>query len=249
MSVADGLDALETADTVMVPGYLEPDPPSAAVTAALAEAATRGSRMVSICLGAFALAAAGLLDCRRATTHWRYAAALARQYPQVTVQPQQLYIDEGQMLTSGGVAAGLDLSLHLIRRDHGARLANQQARLLVTAPHRTGGQAQCLIRRFHSDTGRPPMSWLLDARLGLARELLELSDLTVKAVARRCGLGAPANFRTLFKAHVGVPPRTYRETFNSAGTDEIQVLADQPETLGHGRRAPIPEDPGPSFHQ
>ncbi|MCX5015189.1 helix-turn-helix domain-containing protein [Streptomyces sp. NBC_00555] len=96
----------------------------------------------------------------------------------------------------------------------------------VDAP--AGTSRRTLIRRFHSDTGRPPMSWLLDARLGLARELLESSDLTVEAVARRCGLGTPANFRTLFKARVGVPPRTYRETFNSAGTDEIQVLADQP---------------------
>jgi transcriptional regulator GlxA family with amidase domain len=259
LSVADGLDALATADTVIVPGYLDPDTPSAAVSAALAEAAARGSRMVSICLGAFALAAAGLLDGRRATTHWQYAATLAKQYPQVTVQSEALYIDEGHVLTSGGVTAGLDLCLHLIRRDHGTRLANQRARLLVAAPHRTGGQAQfidlpvppdpddgpapvyewalrnlhqpltvdrlarkagvsrrTLIRRFHADTGRPPMRWLLDARLGLARELLESSDLTVEAVARRCGLGTSANFRTLFKAHVGVPPRAYRETFNSA---------------------------------
>lgn len=260
LSVADGLDALAAADTVMVPGYLEPDTPSAEVSAALAEAAARGSRMASICLGAFALAAAGLLDGRRATTHWQYAATLAKRYPRVAVQPEALYIDEGQVLTSGGVTAGLDLCLHLIRRDHGTRLANERARLLVAAPHRTGGQAQfmdlpvrpdpddrpapvyewalrnlhqpltvdqlarqagmsrrTLIRRFHSDTGRPPMRWLLDARLGLARELLESSGLTVESVARRCGLGTPANFRTLFKAHVGVPPRTYRETFNRAG--------------------------------
>ncbi|GAA3255464.1 GlxA family transcriptional regulator [Streptomyces lavendulae] len=259
LSVADGLDALATADTVIVPGYLEPDRPSAEVGAALAEAAARGSRMMSICLGAFALAAAGLLDGRRATTHWQYAAALAKQYPQVTVQPEALYIDEGRVLTSGGVTAGLDLCLHLIRRDHGSRLANQRARLMVAASHRAGGQAQfmdlpvshdpdgrpapvyewalrnlhqpltvdqlarqagmsrrTLIRRFHADTGRPPMRWLLDARLGLGRELLESSDLTVEAVARRCGLGTPANFRSLFKAHVGVSPRVYRETFNSA---------------------------------
>ena len=259
LSVADGLDALATADTVIVPGYLEPDKPSAAVTAGLAEAAARGSRMVSICLGAFALAAAGLLDGRRATTHWQYATRLAVQYPQVTVQSEDLYIDEGQVLTSGGVTAGLDLCLHLVRRDHGARLANQRARLLVTAPHRTGGQAQftdlpvapdpsrrpapvyqwalhnldqplttdqlarqaglsrrTLIRRFHADTGQPPMRWLLDARLGLARELLESTALTIEAVARRCGLGTPANFRTLFKAHTGVPPSTYRQTFNPA---------------------------------
>ncbi|MFC8450151.1 GlxA family transcriptional regulator [Kitasatospora sp. NPDC057223] len=181
---------------------------------------------------------------------------LEEQYPQVTVQSEALYIDEGQVLTSGGVTAGLDLCLHLIRRDHGNRLANQRARLLVAAPHRAGGQAQfvdlpvppdpdagpagvydwalrnlhqpltvdqlarqsglsrrTLIRRFHTDTGRPPMRWLLDARIGLARELLESSDLTVEAVARRCGLGTPANFRTTFKARVGVPPRAYRETF------------------------------------
>ncbi|MCZ1011491.1 helix-turn-helix domain-containing protein [Streptomyces lydicus] len=261
LSVAHGLDCLASADTVIVPGYLEPDVPGAEVTAALVEAAARGTRMASICTGAFALAAAGLLDGRRATTHWLYAQALARQYPRVTVVPEDLYIDEGQVLTSGGVSSGLDLCLHLIRRDHGPRLANQQARLLVAAPHRTGGQApfidlpvrpepsdtlalydwalrnlhqpltveqlahragmsrRTLIRRFHTDTGLPPMRWLLDARLARARELLESSDLTVEAVARHCGLGTPANFRTLFKAHVGVPPRTYRETFNSAASN------------------------------
>ncbi|MET9694381.1 helix-turn-helix domain-containing protein [Streptomyces sp. NPDC006514] len=254
LSVAHGLDALATADTVIVPGYLEPDAPGTEVTAALAEAAERGTRMASICTGAFALAAAGLLDGRRATTHWLYAQALAKQYPGVTVVPEDLYIDEGQVLTSGGVSSGLDLCLHLIRRDHGPRLANQQARLLVAAPHRTGGQApfidlpargpsespapyewalrnlhqpltvdqlahqagmsrRTLIRRFHTDTGLPPMRWLLDARLARARELLESGDLTIEAIARHCGLGTPANFRTLFKAHVGVPPSIYRETF------------------------------------
>ncbi|MFF1496954.1 DJ-1/PfpI family protein [Streptomyces sp. NPDC058304] len=181
LSVADGLDALETADTVIVPGYLEPDPPSAAVTAALAEAAARGSRMVSICLGAFALAAAGLLDGLRATTHWQYAAVLARQYPQVTVQPEELYIDESQVLTSGGVTAGLDLSLHLIRRDHGARLANQRARLLVTAPHRTGGQAQFADLPVAEDASDGPAlvyEWAL--------EHLD-QPLTVDQLARRAG--------------------------------------------------------------
>ncbi|MET9406290.1 helix-turn-helix domain-containing protein [Streptomyces sp. NPDC002935] len=255
LSVAHGLDALATADTVIVPGYLEPDAPGAEVTAALAGAAERGTRMASICTGAFALAAAGLLDGRRATTHWLYAQALAKQYLRVTVVSEDLYIDEGQVLTSGGVSSGLDLCLHLIRRDLGPRLANQQARLLVAAPHRIGGQApfidlpvrpepsessalcgwalrnlhqpltvdqlahragmsrRTLIRRFHTDTGLPPMRWLLDARLARARELLESGDLTIEAIARHCGLGTPANFRTLFKAHVGVPPSVYRETF------------------------------------
>ncbi|NUP35199.1 MAG: helix-turn-helix domain-containing protein [Streptomycetaceae bacterium] len=256
VSVEHGLDRMDSADTVIVPGQAEPGVPSAAVCDALARAAARGARMVSICTGAFALAAAGVLDGRRATTHWRFAGSLARRYPRVTVEPKVLYIDEGEVLTSAGVAAGLDLCLHLIRRDQGARVANQCARLLVTAPHRTGGQAQyidlpvrpertaglaqlyewalrnldqpltvdqlarqaglsrrTLIRRFHAETGRPPMRWLLEARLSHARELLESTDLTVETVARRCGFGTSANFRTLFKTHVGVPPSVYRDTF------------------------------------
>lgn len=266
VSVEYGLDRLGSADTVIVPGQADPAVPSAAVRDALAGAAARGARMVSICTGAFALAATGLLDGRRATTHWRYAAALARQYPRVTVRPGVLYVDEGEVLTSAGVAAGLDLCLHLVRRDHGARTANERARLLVAAPHRTGGQAQfidlpvlpdgaetaeglaplyewllrrlhqpctvdqlarragmsrrTLIRRFHAETGQPPMRWLLSARLGRARELLESTDLTVESVARRCGLGTADNLRTLFKRHIGVPPSVYRETFHpDAGQD------------------------------
>ncbi|MEU6994903.1 helix-turn-helix domain-containing protein [Streptomyces sp. NPDC046465] len=267
LSVPSGLDCLSSADTVIVPGYLEPEKPSAAVTGALARAAARGSRMVSICTGAFALAAAGVLDGHQATTHWQFAAALARQYPRVTVRPEVLYVDEGQVLTSAGVAAGLDLCLHLIRKDHGTGVANQQARMLVAAPHRSGGQAQyidlpvqpdhsvglslvcewalrnlhrpltvdqlavqagvsrrTLIRRFHSGTGRPPMRWLLDARISRARELLESTDLTVEGVARRCGLGTPANFRTLFKAHVGVVPSVYRATFRSPAASGAPAL-------------------------
>jgi transcriptional regulator GlxA family with amidase domain len=259
VSVGHGLDLLASADTIIVPGQADPQALSAAVGNALAASAARGARMVSICTGAFVLADVGLLDGRRATTHWRYAAALARQYPRVTVEPKVLYIDEGEVLTSAGVAAGLDLCLHLILRDFGARLANQRARMLVTAPHRTGGQAQyidlpvrpersggltqlydwallnlhqpltvdqlaqqagmsrrTLIRRFHADTGQPPMRWLLEARLSHARELLESTDLTVEGVARRCGLGTPANFRTLFKEHLGVPPSIYRDTFHPA---------------------------------
>ncbi|MFI6316209.1 GlxA family transcriptional regulator [Nonomuraea sp. NPDC050556] len=257
VSAEYGLECLRSADTVIVPGQAEPLVPSAAVSDALAAAAARGARMVSICTGAFVLAAAGLLDGRRATTHWQFAASLATRYPQVTVDPKVLYVDEGEVLTSAGVAAGLDLCLHLIRRDFGARAANQRARELVTAPHRSGGQAQyidlpvrpdrsgglaqlrewallnlhrpltvdelvrragmsrrTLIRRFHLETGQPPMRWLLEARLSQARELLEASDLTVDGVARRCGLGTPANFRTLFKEHIGVPPSVYRDTFH-----------------------------------
>ena len=168
-----------------------------------------------------------------------------------------LYVDEGSVLTSAGVAAGIDLCLHIIRTDAGAMAANQRARALVAAPHRTGGQAQyidrlalpqrtgaldelrawalrhleepltvdgmareaclsrrTLIRRFHDETGLPPMHWLLNARLDRARELLEASDAPMEVVARRSGLGTPANLRTLFKRHTGVPPSTYRSTFH-----------------------------------
>jgi AraC family transcriptional regulator, transcriptional activator FtrA len=110
--------------------------------AALRRAHRRGARAVSICSGAFALAAAGLLDGRRATTHWRYAEELARRYPAVTVDADVLYVDGGDVLTSAGSAAGLDLCLHLIRTDHGAAVANAVARRLVIQPHRSGGQAQ-----------------------------------------------------------------------------------------------------------
>lgn len=110
--------------------------------ATIAEVFRRGGRVVSICSGAFALAAAGVLDGRRATTHWSRTAELAARYPQVTVDPHVLFVDEGQLLTSAGVSAGIDLCLHLVRRDHGAVAANRVARNVVAAPHRDGGQAQ-----------------------------------------------------------------------------------------------------------
>lgn len=138
-----GLDRFAAADTVVVPGVanagrdVSPD-----VVAALQEAHRRGARVVSICSGAFALAAAGLLDGRRATTHWRYAELLRTRYPSVQVDADVLYVDEGQVLTSAGSAAGLDLCLHLVRQDHGAAVANAVARRLVVSPHRAGGQAQ-----------------------------------------------------------------------------------------------------------
>ena len=110
--------------------------------AALRRAHKRGARLLSFCSGVFVLAATGLLDGKRATTHWRYAERLARAYPAISVVPDVLYIDEGNLLTAAGSAAGIDLSLHLIRRDWGAAAANSVARRLVVQPHRDGGQAQ-----------------------------------------------------------------------------------------------------------
>ncbi len=145
MHVLRGLRALDAADTVLVPGF-HPREPSATVVRALRRAADRGARVASVCVGAFALAAAGLLDGRAATTHWEFADELAERFPHVRVRPEVLYVDEGQVLTSAGIAAGIDLCLHLVRTDHGAAAASEVSRRLVAAMHRPGGQAQFMQR-------------------------------------------------------------------------------------------------------
>ncbi|MFF8772965.1 GlxA family transcriptional regulator [Kitasatospora sp. NPDC015120] len=160
-----GLEALADADTVVVPGYETPDtPPSDAVLAAIRSAHAHGARLVSICTGAFALAATGLLDGRPATTHWRDADTLQRRYPRIDVRPNLLYVDDGDILTSAGVTAGIDLCLHIIRRDFGAAAANARARALVAPPQRPGGQAQFIERFRPAARGEdlaPLRAWML----------------------------------------------------------------------------------------
>lgn len=138
-----GLAAFAAGDTVIVPGVgdVHGDPSPALVTA-LRKAHRRGATVVSICSGAFALAAAGLLDGRRAATHWQYADLMAQRFPAVEVDPEVLYVDHGDVLTSAGSAAGLDLCIHLVRKDFGPTIANAVARRLVIQPHRSGGQSQ-----------------------------------------------------------------------------------------------------------
>ncbi|CAN3985416.1 GlxA family transcriptional regulator [Kitasatospora purpeofusca] len=161
-----GLEALRDADTVVVPGYQDPEAPvPGTVLTALRSAHARGARLVSICTGAFALAAAGLLDGRPATTHWRDAAALQRRYPRIDVRPNLLFVDDGDILTSAGVTAGVDLCLHIVRRDHGAAAANARARALVAPPQRPGGQAQ-FVERLRPDARGDELAavraWMLD---------------------------------------------------------------------------------------
>lgn len=155
---------LEQADTIVIPGWRDADElPPPALLEALRAAHRRGARLCSICSGVFVLAAAGLLDGQRATTHWRYADQLARRYPKIQVQPDALYVDSGQVVTAAGSAAGIDMLLHLVRRDYGARIGNQVAQRLVVAPHREGGQAQFLPRPMaHDEQGRLSrlMDWL-----------------------------------------------------------------------------------------
>ncbi|MFI9486916.1 GlxA family transcriptional regulator [Promicromonospora sp. NPDC052451] len=159
-----GLEALARADTVVVPGRIRPeDPAPEAALAALRAAAADGTRIASVCVGAFTLAEAGLLDGLRATTHWLAADALARRYPAVEVDAGSLYIDNGQILTSAGAAAGLDLCLHLVRRDHGVAVAADASRLSVTPLHRDGGQAQFILRNpptFRTATLEPVLRWI-----------------------------------------------------------------------------------------
>ena len=137
------LDKLARADTVIVPGARDPgQAPSADLVDAVRAAYDAGARMVSICTGAFVLAAAGILDGLRATTHWIHCDLLAARYPNITVDPKVLYVDEGNVLTAAGKTAGIDLCLHIVRLDHGAATANALARRLIMPPHRDGGQAQ-----------------------------------------------------------------------------------------------------------
>jgi AraC family transcriptional activator FtrA len=198
--VEHGLDALGSADTVVVPGIGDNGwPVDAAVLDAVRAAAARGARIASICTGAFLLAAAGLLAGRRAATHWAYARQLARMFPAVEVDARVLYVDDGDVLTSAGVAAGIDLCLHMVRLDYGAEAANAVARRLVVAAHREGGQAQFVERPLSEAQGdglATTRAWMLE-RLG--------EPLTVADMARHAGYSA-RSFARRFAAETGTSP-------------------------------------------
>lgn len=181
ISAGSGLDELRRADTIIVPGRNRAEAPtSAPILEALQAAAEDGTRIASICVGAFTLAEAGLLDGRRATTHWLAADMLAERYPAVEVDPDVLYVDDGSVLTSAGAAAGLDLCLHLIRRDFGVAVAADASRLAVAPLHRTGGQAQFIVRNspgFATTTLEDVLVWI---EKNAHRELV-LADLAAAA--------------------------------------------------------------------
>jgi transcriptional regulator GlxA family with amidase domain len=212
-----GLDDLVGADTVIVPSVPDPcveegRPLPEELIAGLRRAHDAGARMVSLCTGAFALAEAGLLDGRRATAHWMHTAQLAERYPKVHVDASVLYVDDGDVLTSAGLTAGLDLCLHLVRRDLGAHVANQLARRMVVPAHRPGGQAQFIelpVPAGDDDGLAPVLAW---ARANLDR------PLTVDDLARRAAMS----------------PRTfYRRLQAATGTTPLQWLLDQ--RLGRAR--------------
>ncbi|MTE17195.1 GlxA family transcriptional regulator [Nocardia aurantiaca] len=197
--IDDGLDEIETADTVIVTGTGARTAADARVLTALRAAAAAGKRIASICTGAFVLAQAGLLDGRPATTYWLYSAELRAHFPTVDLQPDVLFVDDGQILTSAGLAAGLDLCVHIVRRDHGAAVANAVARLAVVAPIRPGGQAQFIETPLPPETGTS----LAETRFWALQRLDE--PLTLRELAAH----AHVSTRTLtrrFRAETGSSP-------------------------------------------
>ena len=198
MLVDAGLAALREADTVVIPGWQHDAPVPPTVTAALREAHQRGARIVAICTGAFVLATTGLLDGRRATTHWRHTAQFAAAFPEVVVDPDVLYVDHGDVATSAGTGAGIDLCLHLVRADHGAAHAAQIARNMVLPPHREGSQLQYVTQpapNSKDESLAPLLEWATS----------QLDTLTVGRLAERAGLSGRTLARR-FTEQLGTSP-------------------------------------------
>jgi AraC family transcriptional activator FtrA len=218
-----GLDRFAAADTLIVPGLGDVHGPvSPAVVEALRSAHARGARIVSICSGAFALAAAGLLDGLRATTHWQYAELLRQRHPQVQVDADVLYVDEGQVLTSAGSAAGLDLCLHLVRQDHGSAVANVVARRLVVSPHRAGGQAQFIETPVPAaqddDRLAASMGWALEH----LAEAIPLARLAAQA------LMSPRSYARHFTRATGTSPMRWLTAQRLQASLELLERSDLP---------------------
>jgi transcriptional regulator GlxA family with amidase domain len=199
LETGNDISELERADTVVVPGWSDPDDePSEALTQALVGAYDRGARVVSLCTGAFVLAAAGLLDGRRATTHWMYAERLRARYPDVELDADVLYVAEDRVMTSAGTAAGVDLCLHLVAQDHGVDVAAAVARRLVMPLFRSGGQAQ------YVDTPVAPATDNLGPLLDWGRRNLA-AGISVDELATRGAMSARTLTRR-FRSSLGMPP-------------------------------------------
>lgn len=225
--VADaGLEALAEARTIIVPGWRDREQlPPAALLQALRAAHGRGARLLSICSGVFVLAATGLLDGKRATTHWRYTDELAARFPAIEVDPAVLYVDSGQLITSAGSAAGIDACLHLVERDFGCQIANSVARRLVMAPQRSGGQAQFIPAPF-AQTPRDDLSAVLQWALVHIAEPLSVKQLAAKA------LMSERTFLRRFNEATGMSPKGWllhrrmaqaRELLESTGLNSEQI--------------------------
>ena len=191
-----GIEDLASADTLLIPSVRDVEQaPTDDLLDAIRAADARGARLVSICSGAFALAAAGVLDGRTATTHWIYADLLAQRYPAIDVDPTPLYVDNGRVLTSAGCAAGLDLCLHIVRADHGVQVANDVARRLVISPHRAGGQAQYI----ETPVPEPTVDGRIAAGMAWALQHLD-RPITLDELAKRSSLSRRSYLRQFAKA-------------------------------------------------
>ncbi|MEV7755930.1 helix-turn-helix domain-containing protein [Streptomyces griseofuscus] len=221
-----GLDQLPYADTVIVPGWadVDVDPPAELVVAVRA-AHEAGARVASLCTGAFVLAAAGLLDGLRATTHWAHTDILAARYPRVTVDPDVLYVDNGRVLTSAGKAAAMDLCLHLVRLDRGSSVANITARRMVVPPHRHGGQAQFVTTPVPAPANHPLaelLPWVL-------RRLDQ--PLTVEDLARQARMSS-RNLGRHFRAATGTTPLQWLLTQRIRRAQELlEITGDSVDTI------------------
>ncbi|MEV4639281.1 helix-turn-helix domain-containing protein [Actinoplanes sp. NPDC049548] len=257
------LAAIDEADTVIVPNRPDVETPRRPVVLdAIRRVHARGARLIAFCTGAFTIAEAGVLDGRRATTHWQWAEDFRSRFPRVRLEPDVLFVDDGDILTSAGSAAALDLGLHVVRRDHGAEVATSVSRRLVFAAHRDGGQRQfierpipdipddslapvlawaqerldrpltvtdlaayasvspaTLHRRFRTELGTTPLSWLTGERVALACRLIERGETRLDVVSRRAGLGTAANLRTLMRRETGLTPTDYRRRFGPVGSE------------------------------
>jgi transcriptional regulator GlxA family with amidase domain len=202
LGVSAGLDVLDRADIVIVPSWrvAQGDRPPAPLLDALRRAAARGASMVGLCGGAFVLAAAGLLDGRRATTHWLFTDRLAAEYPEIRVDPRVLYVEDGNLFTSAGTAAGIDLCLHLVRSRFGAEIANTVARRMVVPAHRSGGQAQYIDAPVAPVPDDDRVAQALDWALEHLDRPLAVGDLAARAFM------SPRTFTRRMRASLGTTP-------------------------------------------
>jgi len=250
VSTEHGLEACEQADLIAVPGGPMPTGAAGAVLLHLRDAVDRGATVLGMCSGAFTLAEAGILDGRTAATHWRYADTFGDTFPRVVVDRDSLYRFEGGVITSAGTAAGIDACLQLVRREHGPAVANRIARRMVVPPHRDGGQRQyidaplpeadsaatlrqllvwmeehlssrTLSRRFQSEIGTSPITWLTHRRVSRAQELLEGTDMSIEQVADAVGFATDTALRHHFRQQVGISPTAYRTKFRTLSSSHV----------------------------
>jgi transcriptional regulator GlxA family with amidase domain len=237
VNVEHGLDRLEAADLIGIPAMRRDRPLPDGVREALLRAHERGARLLTVCSGAFALGEAGLLDGRECTTHWKYTAELAARYPEAKVVPEVLYVDDGQVVTSAGTAAGLDATLHIWRQEYGAQVAGMVARRMVVPPQRDGGQAQFIARAVpecEADTLAPLLAWIV--------ENLD-QPLDVETLARR-SLMSPRTFARRFKAETGATPHSWVTSQRVLRAEELLETTDRPvewiaDEVGFGNAATL----------